>query len=156
MHVLCQGYSPMIYYPKKPNKELFNNLVTQCNKMDIPFLSEMPSSEQIDDKYRLVVDAIFGFSFKGDARPPFGDVLSTLAQVKVPVCSVDIPSGQLDAHTVHSFYQVSNRFGEISCISCHVHQPVLKGKGSVFHIIYTLYVVRGSRLLDFPKIRELE
>ena len=114
MHVLCQGYSPMIYYPKKPNKELFNNLVTQCNKMDIPFLSEMPSSEQIDDKYRLVVDAIFGFSFKGDARPPFGDVLSTLAQVKVPVCSVDIPSGQLDAQTVDSPYQVSNRSEEAS------------------------------------------
>lgn len=37
-----QGYQPTIYYPKRPNKPLFTGLVTQCQKMDIPFLSEMP------------------------------------------------------------------------------------------------------------------
>lgn len=67
--------------------------MTQCEKMDIPFIPELPSSRQINEQYRLVVDAIFGFSFKGNARPPFGDVLSTLKDVNVPVCSVDIPSG---------------------------------------------------------------
>jgi len=41
----------------------------------------------------LVVDAIFGFSFKGNARPPFGDVLSALKEVKIPICSIDVPSG---------------------------------------------------------------
>lgn len=67
--------------------------------MEIPFISEMPSSKGIDEEYRLVVDAIFGFSFKGNARPPFGDALTTLVEVKIPVCSVDIPSGQLDRDT---------------------------------------------------------
>ena len=68
--------------------------MTQCEKMDIPFIPELPSSSQINEQYRLVVDAIFGFSFKGNARQPFGDALSILKDVNVPVCSVDIPSGK--------------------------------------------------------------
>jgi len=92
-HLKMFGYNPRIYYPKRTDKQLFKNLVTQCEKMDIPFISELPSSKQIDDDYRLVVDAIFGFSFKGNARPPFAEALSTLTDVKIPVCSVDIPSG---------------------------------------------------------------
>uniref|UniRef100_A0A673UHX6 NAD(P)H-hydrate epimerase n=1 Tax=Suricata suricatta TaxID=37032 RepID=A0A673UHX6_SURSU len=69
------GYQPTIYYPKRPNKPLFNALVTQCQKMDIPFLGEMPpevGGSLIDELYELVVDAIFGFSFKGDVREVWG------------------------------------------------------------------------------------
>lgn len=40
---LLQGYQPAVYYPKRPSKPLFAALVTQCQKMDIPFLGEMPS-----------------------------------------------------------------------------------------------------------------
>uniref|UniRef100_A0A8C2NHV5 NAD(P)H-hydrate epimerase n=1 Tax=Capra hircus TaxID=9925 RepID=A0A8C2NHV5_CAPHI len=42
-HLKLFGYQPTIYYPKRPNKPLFTALVTQCQKMDIPFLGEMPS-----------------------------------------------------------------------------------------------------------------
>ena len=41
----------------------------------------------------MVIDAIFGFSFKGDIREPF---LTTITQIKdsdLPVVSVDVPSG---------------------------------------------------------------
>ncbi|KAM9110395.1 NAD(P)H-hydrate epimerase, partial [Eschrichtius robustus] len=41
-HLKLFGYQPTIYYPKRPNKPLFTALVTQCQKMDIPFLGEMP------------------------------------------------------------------------------------------------------------------
>ncbi|XP_059946739.1 NAD(P)H-hydrate epimerase isoform X2 [Mesoplodon densirostris] len=41
-HLKLFGYQPTIYYPKRPNKPLFTALVTQCQKMDIPFLDEMP------------------------------------------------------------------------------------------------------------------
>lgn len=37
-----------------------------------------PLSQQCD----VVLDAIFGFSFKGDPRPPFDDIL----RVRVPQC----------------------------------------------------------------------
>ncbi|XP_074837226.1 NAD(P)H-hydrate epimerase isoform X2 [Carettochelys insculpta] len=47
----------------------------------------------IDELYGLVVDAIFGFSFKGAVREPFGSILRTLEEVTIPIASIDIPSG---------------------------------------------------------------
>lgn len=117
-----------MYYPKRPSKPLFEGLTTQCMKMDIPFLPEFPaevrSSPQlgstcpwscgqdcpspalpslpqapfIDELYGLVVDAIFGFSFKGAVREPFGSILSTLERVTVPIASIDVPSGESRLH----------------------------------------------------------
>lgn len=70
-----------------------NNLVTQCQKMNITFLSALPSPTDINSQYKFIVDAIFGFSFKGDVRAPFDHVLKTLKEVQVPLCAVDVPSG---------------------------------------------------------------
>ncbi|XP_078524524.1 NAD(P)H-hydrate epimerase isoform X2 [Lissotriton helveticus] len=93
-HLKMFGYEPAIFYPKRPNKPLFEGLTTQCQKMDIPFLSEFPSeAELIDGAYSLVVDAIFGFSFKGAVREPFANILKTLKHVTIPIASIDIPSG---------------------------------------------------------------
>ncbi|XP_017296112.1 NAD(P)H-hydrate epimerase isoform X1 [Kryptolebias marmoratus] len=92
-HLKLFGYEPSILYPKRPNKTLFQGLSTQCEKMDIPFLTEMPEAEVIDEVYNLVVDAIFGFSFKGSVREPFGSILAELKKSTVPIASIDIPSG---------------------------------------------------------------
>ncbi|XP_070806754.1 NAD(P)H-hydrate epimerase isoform X2 [Pituophis catenifer annectens] len=93
-HLKMFGYEPTLYYPKRPNKPLFEGLSTQCKKMEIPFLPEFPSEAAlIDEVYGLVVDAIFGFSFQGAVREPFGTILSTLEKVTIPVVSIDIPSG---------------------------------------------------------------
>ncbi|NXM34530.1 NNRE epimerase, partial [Oxyruncus cristatus] len=93
-HLKMFGYLPTVYYPKRPSKPLFEGLTTQCKKMDIPFLPEFPTEAAfIDELYGLVVDAIFGFSFKGAVREPFGSILSTLERVTVPIASIDIPSG---------------------------------------------------------------
>ena len=60
----------------------------------MPFLESLPSEAKIiSNNYNLVVDAIFGFSFKGEIRPPFGDVIEKMKNVKIPICSIDIPSG---------------------------------------------------------------
>ena len=91
----CQGYSPTIFYPKRPNKTLFNNLVTQCQKLDITFLEKLPKSEQIDADNNFVLDAVFGFSFKGNVRAPFDSVLETMKEIKAPLCAIDVPSGEL-------------------------------------------------------------
>lgn len=40
----------------------------------------------------LVVDAFFGFSFKGPLREPFTDVVSAMENSSIPVFSVDAPS----------------------------------------------------------------
>ncbi|XP_032700956.1 NAD(P)H-hydrate epimerase [Lontra canadensis] len=93
-HLKLFGYQPTIYYPKRPNKPLFTALVTQCQKMEIPFLGDMPPEPRlIEELYELVVDAIFGFGFKGDVREPFRSVLSVLNGLTVPIASIDIPSG---------------------------------------------------------------
>ncbi|NXN93690.1 NNRE epimerase, partial [Rhinopomastus cyanomelas] len=93
-HLKMFGYEPAIHYPKRPNKPLFEALSTQCQQMGIPFLPEFPAEAGlIDELYGLVVDAIFGFSFSGAVREPFGTILGTLERVTVPIASIDIPSG---------------------------------------------------------------
>lgn len=86
-HLSHFGYRPEIYYPgKQPN---FPGLMTQCNNLDIPALSSLPSL----DEYDLVVDAIFGFSFKGPLRSEYTPAVAAMAASNTPVLSVDIPSG---------------------------------------------------------------
>jgi NAD(P)H-hydrate epimerase len=46
--------------------------------MDIPFITELPVAADIDTKYSFIIDAIFGFSFKGNIREPFATIISTL------------------------------------------------------------------------------
>ncbi|XP_064355162.1 NAD(P)H-hydrate epimerase [Dromaius novaehollandiae] len=93
-HLKMFGYEPTVFYPKRPNKPLFEGLTTQCQKMDITFLPEFPAEASlIDELYGLVVDAIFGFSFKGAVREPFGSILGTLKRITIPIASIDIPSG---------------------------------------------------------------
>jgi len=93
-HLKLFGYRPTIFSPKKPNKQLFHNLTNQCEKMDIPFLSYLPSDAQlIHDSYNLIIDALFGFSFKGPARPEFATILQQVVKCGLPVVSIDVPSG---------------------------------------------------------------
>lgn len=92
-HLKLLGFEPEIFYPKRTDKPLFNNLVKQCEEYDIPFTETMPNLEVLNSNYQLVVDALFGFSFKPPARPLFVPILETLSQTSVPIVSIDIPSG---------------------------------------------------------------
>ncbi|OWA50570.1 NAD(P)H-hydrate epimerase [Hypsibius exemplaris] len=90
-HLQLFGYSPVIFYPKPTDKELYRRLVTQCEKMDIEFVKNAPTSH--DNSFHLVVDALFGFSFKPPVRPEFQPIIKFLKDTKIPICSIDIPSG---------------------------------------------------------------
>lgn len=90
-HLAQFGYRPAVLYPKRPSRPLFVNLATQMEMMAIPLLDAMP--EQLDQEYDLVLDAVFGFSFAGAVRPPFDTVLDAMRRSRLPLCSVDIPSG---------------------------------------------------------------
>lgn len=92
-HLRHFGYSPAIVYPKKGKTELFSNLVTQCEDLGIPFLSEEVLSESEAQEFGLIIDSFFGFSFKGPLREPFGRMLNVVKSSGVPTISVDIPSG---------------------------------------------------------------
>lgn len=91
-HLLLFGYQPTVLYPKRTHKPLYENLVVQCEKSSINFIDSMPDHLA---KYSVIVDAIFGFSFKlgSGVRPPFGDILKELHNTSVPILSIDVPSG---------------------------------------------------------------
>ncbi|CAG8433638.1 1204_t:CDS:10 [Ambispora gerdemannii] len=89
-HLSHFGYRPSIFYPKQSKKDLFQRLATQCNNLKIPFVNEL--NKQLLNNTDLVLDAIFGFSFSGEIRTPFGEVIQTLKETNVPIASVDIPS----------------------------------------------------------------
>ena len=90
-HLHHFGYTPTVVYPKQTDKPIYKGLVTQLNSLSIPILDALPSD--IDTSFDVVLDAIFGFSFKGEVRAPFNTILDALSKAKVPVASVDIPSG---------------------------------------------------------------
>ncbi len=80
----------MVHYPKPSKADLFGRLVTQLKSLDVELLEALPPSL---DNYDVVVDALFGFSFKGAPRPPFDSILKLLLDTSQPIVSVDIPSG---------------------------------------------------------------
>lgn len=70
--------------------------------MEVPFVDEDEFDEALADS-DVVLDSIFGFSFKGPPRPPFAAALESLGSesrlefvgriTRPPIVSVDIPSG---------------------------------------------------------------
>jgi len=90
-HLVHFGFKTTVVYPKPTPKPLFQNLVTQCKSLSIPFQENLPENWQ--ESFDLIVDAIFGYSFKGEIRAPFDTIIKQLRNSKIPVVSVDIPSG---------------------------------------------------------------
>ncbi|KAH7373350.1 hypothetical protein KP509_17G051300 [Ceratopteris richardii] len=98
-HLFHFGYKPTILYPKRTDKPIYKSLVTQLETLSIPFLDEDQLSSASLKDYNLILDSIFGFSFHGNARPPFDKILQLLRDInintntQIPIVSVDIPSG---------------------------------------------------------------
>ncbi|KAK7462478.1 hypothetical protein VKT23_008079 [Stygiomarasmius scandens] len=95
-HLGLFGYQPTIYMPKPGSKDIYQRLKTQCDNMKI---HTIPPSNTLDDlktaltSSDVILDAIFGFSYKPPIRAPFDAVLPLLTESKLPIVSVDIPSG---------------------------------------------------------------
>ncbi|XP_030640041.1 yjeF N-terminal domain-containing 3 [Chanos chanos] len=94
-HLRIFEYEPTIFYPKRSPLSLHQDFTVQCEKMDIPFLSYLPTEVQlINDAYNLVIDAILGpETEQRDVKEPYSSILLTLKQIKIPIASLDIPSG---------------------------------------------------------------
>jgi NAD(P)H-hydrate epimerase len=73
---------------------LYAALTTQCIKMGIPLLDNtLPAAAELSHRFDIVVDALFGFSFRGPPRPEFASIIKTIIDSQLPVVSVDVPSG---------------------------------------------------------------
>ncbi|XP_071885278.1 yjeF N-terminal domain-containing protein 3 isoform X1 [Anas platyrhynchos] len=94
-HLRIFDYEPTIFYPKRSPDPLYRDFTTQCEKMDIPFLSYLPTEVQlINDAYNAVVDAVLGAEAElGEGRGPCAGILATLKHVRIPIVSLDVPSG---------------------------------------------------------------
>ena len=100
-HLTLFGYGCTVVYPKQSKKQHFLNLVKQMEDVGVKVLEEMPPGAR-EGKYVAIVDAIFGFSFKGEdgIREPFGSIIKDMiaSQGKgdgpgTSIISVDVPSG---------------------------------------------------------------
>ena len=87
-----------ILYPKRNTKnELYKRLVTQCENYGINLMEKTHETieeyEKLFDKYDYIIDALFGFSFKGEIRQPFKTIIDAMKKFENKIISVDIPSG---------------------------------------------------------------
>lgn len=89
-HMKLYGYSCEVYYPVRTDKPLYHNLVHQCVTCGVSVLDSLP--DNIND-YDVLVDALFGFSFKPPVREKFLPVMNLLKTANKPICSIDVPSG---------------------------------------------------------------
>ena len=93
-HLKMFDFKPVIYAPKKIENDTLNaKLMHQCNSMNITTLRKLPSEDKMNHDYDLIVDALFGFSFKPPLRPEYIPIMSNLWATATPICSIDIPSG---------------------------------------------------------------
>ena len=87
-----------ILYPKRNTKnELYKRLVIQCENYEINMMEKtfetIEEYEKMFEKYDFIVDALFGFSFKGEIRQPFKTIIEAMKKFESKIISVDIPSG---------------------------------------------------------------
>lgn len=98
-HLKLFGYTPIVIYPKEPKQELYKQLLKQCEAFDIQIYYSIPEKSLIE-LGDLIVDCIFGFSFKPpNKNADFAKLLKQIDEAcnsettKMPLISVDIPSG---------------------------------------------------------------
>jgi len=95
-HLGMFGYKPTIYLPKPGSKEIYKRLQAQCDNMEIKTIAPSLELDPLRDalaRSDVILDAIFGFSFKPPIRAPFDSVLPLLSSSGLPMVSVDVPSG---------------------------------------------------------------
>ncbi|KAL7414179.1 YjeF N-terminal domain-containing protein [Mrakia frigida] len=92
-HLAHFGYQTVVYLPKPGSKPLSAALLKQVQNLDLPVVSSLEDFEKELERADCVLDALFGFNFRPPLREPFTAVLPLLSRTKVPILSVDIPSG---------------------------------------------------------------
>jgi len=90
-HLYFYGYTPTVYYPKPTQKPIFDGLQKQLKNLHIKFDNESKFEDLAKDT-DLIVDALFGFSFKPPVREPFDEAIKVMESGVKPVLAVDTPS----------------------------------------------------------------
>ena len=116
-HLRHFGYKEVaLFYPKQSDKPLFQHLLRQnqdlgnaVESLENPGAIVPSTQADFDAAFDLVIDAVFGFSFRGTPREPFVQILELMSKTSLPVISVDVPSGY------DSWFLFSSVLGSESC-----------------------------------------
>ena len=98
-HLAHFGYDVAVVCPPPasgaPRKELYARLLTQLETLGVPILPPDTLPPSLSGACDLVIDAVFGFSFRGVPRPPYAALIDRLrpSATPPPVVCVDLPSG---------------------------------------------------------------
>ena len=84
-HLKLFGYNVELFYPKRTDRDLYRNLTHQCSAMDVNLLNSLPNDEELAGNYGVVVDALFGFSFKPPVREEFVNVINLMRETRIPI-----------------------------------------------------------------------
>lgn len=75
-HLTLFGHTVQICVPLPTNNLMYNNLHIQCEEMGVrDAMPDIFGENRLNNEFDLIVDAMFGFSFKGKPRPPFDTIL---------------------------------------------------------------------------------
>jgi NAD(P)H-hydrate epimerase len=83
------GHKVSVHIPKITK---FGALRSQCTLHGVNVIDTI-SRDDLNTNNDLIVDSIFGFGFKGEIREPYASLIGSLVEAKVPIISVDAPSG---------------------------------------------------------------
>ncbi|RKP29289.1 hypothetical protein METBISCDRAFT_24379 [Metschnikowia bicuspidata] len=98
-HLKLWNYAqPVLYYPKRPEKPLYVNLSKQLEDLGVERVHDLVQVRSLleGNSVKVIVDALFGFSFGPPIREPFVELIKYLrehSKALPPIVSVDIPSG---------------------------------------------------------------
>ncbi|ESO09541.1 hypothetical protein HELRODRAFT_73647, partial [Helobdella robusta] len=158
-HLKLFGYRPTVFYPKPASEEINLSLTDQCERHGIPFLFYLPSEPQlIADSYNVIVDAIFGFNFEG--RPPsseFNHIIKTLGRSKLPIVSINLPSGynnmtSSDSEPNETFIKPETLISMLVPLECARHYN-FKNHFLVGHLLLPLDLV-SKYFLYLPSFKD--
>lgn len=100
-HLANHGFKVIVFYFKEPNQmkpDPFTNFEI-LEKMGVQLIAclakelNIPVVERILGESKLVVDALFGTGLSRLVHEPFKTAITQINQSKLPVISVDVPSG---------------------------------------------------------------
>ena len=101
-HLHLQGILPHVYLtePKKNYRGILSNQLTMLESLNIP-VKLLDESWLIEAPYDLIIDAMIGVGLKGSLRPEYVQLVTLLNKNKIPIISLDIPSGLHAEHPLN-------------------------------------------------------
>lgn len=89
-HLKLFGFNPVVVCPKLGKGDLFQRLLNQVKRSDIEVHEKLPDNFLSND---IIVDAVFGFSYKPPLRSEYRDLLNSIVSSGKKLVCVDVPSG---------------------------------------------------------------